>query len=193
MQLSNIPEVRVERARSHYPVDSRYARTPPYRKVILTNPQTDQRQIVFRYRVTTVARFEHHNPPIWATPHPHDFTFTICCESPKSTADIYGCDMVETENNLIQWLKTLPKLVNDWPDCPLGTTEEMAVFVANRFEVLDPLAVIQQVEISETPNRTTIYEVPNIQNVSDSQWRSRLSNLRRACTTVIRRFASIRP
>ncbi|MBT9313210.1 hypothetical protein [Leptothoe kymatousa] len=64
--------------------------------------------------------------------------------------------MVETENNLIQWLRTLPKLVNDWPDCPLGTTEEMAVFVANRFEVLDPLAVIQQVEISETPNRTTI-------------------------------------
>ena len=85
--------------------------------------------------------------------------------------------MVETENNLIQWLKTLPQLVNDWPDCPLGTTEEMAVFVANNFEVLDPLAVIQQVEISETPNRTTIYEVPNIQNVSDSSWWSRLGNV----------------
>jgi 6-pyruvoyl-tetrahydropterin synthase len=85
--------------------------------------------------------------------HDHDFLVTLYLQATRRPEDMYGLDMVETEELLKEWGAYLPNPVNDCPECSLGTTEQLCSYFAQI--KLDSHIKIVSVSVSETSNRVT--------------------------------------
>ena len=140
-------------ARSHYPAHLRETLTSPYRNILSAPIQPDAQPITFAYTIKANVRRQHTNPPIWHHLHYHQFEICLDLEATCHPGDLYGLDMVEVENQLHLWAEELPDVINEHPQCPYGTTEEMCLYFAKI--PLDSAIQIIQVSVSETPNRVT--------------------------------------
>jgi hypothetical protein len=66
---------------------------------------------------------------------------------------MYGVDMIDAENTLKLVLDSIPDPVNDL--IPSGTTEAIAQYVLDNYQLSDTQINITSVSVSETPERTT--------------------------------------
>lgn len=148
---------RVEQARSHYLDNAHITEAAPYRKVKPANTQfsTSAPVIYFEYEISAGFTRLHCNPPLWTDLHPHDFKVTLHLEAPRYATDLYGMDMVEAENLLKLAIADLPPAINDSPDCPDGTTEQLCLYFA-KMQFPDPEVRLKSVKVSECPERATI-------------------------------------
>lgn len=155
--MSDVFNSRVKQARSHYPANARITEPAPYRRVKPTNTQFAKPGPVriFEYEISAGFTRLHYNPPLWLDLHPHDFKVTLHLEAPCYPTDLYGLDMVEAENLLKLAIADLPPAINDSPDCPDGTTEQLCEYFA-KIQFPDPEIRIKTVKVHECPERATI-------------------------------------
>ena len=155
--MSDLFSSRVKQARSHYPANARINQPAPYRQVKPANTQFPKAApvILFEYEISADFTRLHYNPPLWLDLHPHDFKVTLHLESPCYATDLYGVDMVEAENLLKLAIADLPPGINDSPDCPDGTTEQLCLYFA-KIQFPDPEIRIKAVKVYECPERATI-------------------------------------
>ena len=108
---------------------------------------------VFDYDIRYTLTRQHYNPPVSMNAHPHDFCITLELRAQRQPPDIYGLDMVDVEQQLKAYANQLPPVVNDHPEVPTGTTEELCEYFAKM-----PLAShiqVLSVSVAECPERVT--------------------------------------
>lgn len=143
----------VERTRSHYPDHLRTAQAPPYLSALSATAQTAKHPVTFDYLIAASFNRQHYNPPFWLDEHPHDFQVQLHLQAICRPEDLYGLDMVETQKGLQAWCDRLPERINDSPQCPLGTTEQLCLYFA-QIPLHEHIKIVS-VSVSETPERIT--------------------------------------
>ena len=113
--------------------------------------------LIFDYQIRATLRRKHHNPPIWMENHWHDFQITLHLRAQRNPSDMYGLDMVDMEQRLQEWGERLPIIVNDFPLCPGGTTEELCCYFASI--PLDSDVTLIGVYVAENSERLTYLSI----------------------------------
>ena len=113
--------------------------------------------LIFDYQIRATLRRKHHNPPIWMENHWHDFQITLHLRAQRNPSDMYGLDMVDMEQRLQEWGERLPIMVNDFPLCPGGTTEELCSYFASI--PLDSDVTLIGVSVAENSERLTYLSI----------------------------------
>lgn len=109
--------------------------------------------MIFDYDITYTLTRNHYNPPVGMDVHPHHFCITLELRAQRCPPSIYGLDMVYLETQLQQYANQLPDVVNDHPDIPTGTTEELCEYFARM--PLEPHVELLAVSVAECPERIT--------------------------------------
>ena len=97
----------------------------------------------FQYIISGTVKRSHLNIP-FTDFHYHQFGVRLHLEVDR--VGQYGIDMVLAEQQLTQWLESLPDPID-------GTTEDLCEAAIAHFQPILPIA---KVEVSETPERVTI-------------------------------------
>lgn len=107
----------------------------------------------FEYDIRYTLTRLHYNPPVALDAHPHHFLITLHLRAQRRSPNIYGLDMVQLEQQLKDYAEQLPSVVNDHPQVPTGTTEELCEY----FAIMPLSAPIQllSVSVAECPERLT--------------------------------------
>ncbi|MEM9216200.1 MAG: 6-carboxytetrahydropterin synthase [Cyanobacteria bacterium P01_F01_bin.150] len=110
---------------------------------------------VFDYDIRYTLTRQHYNPPVSPREeiHFHDFEITLELRAQRQPPSIYGLDMVNVANQLKAYADQIPLLVNDHPDIPTGTTEQMCEYFVHI--PLDSHIQLLSVSVSECPERVT--------------------------------------
>ncbi|MGF1491081.1 MAG: hypothetical protein ACFBSC_01230 [Microcoleaceae cyanobacterium] len=146
----HIPSVSPCQMKSH---EAKPYQSKSYRDILPAHEQRQQTPTTFTYKISTGFRRQHCNPPLWFDLHFHDFVVTLVLKAICRPGDLYGIDMVDMENRLQAWSKQLPDVVNQHPDCPHGTTEELCSYFAQI--PLESHVCLLSVSVSESTHRTT--------------------------------------
>lgn len=109
---------------------------------------------LYDYRISAAFTREHSNPPLCHQRHSHDFTVTLHLQAVRPVNGLYGLDMIALETALQDWATALPPSINDHPDCPHGTTEELCLYFS-KMPLEAPIRLLT-VAVGETPERVTI-------------------------------------
>lgn len=109
---------------------------------------------IYDYRISAAFTREHSNPPLCHQRHSHDFTVTLHLQAVRPVNGLYGLDMIAFETALQHLAAALPSIINDHPDCPHGTTEELCHYFSRL--PLDAHIRLLTVAVGETPERVTI-------------------------------------
>ena len=109
--------------------------------------------IFFDYSIQYTLTRSHSNPPVSLNIHPHDFCITLELRAERQPPDIYGLDMIRVERQLQTYANQLPDVVNDHPDIPAGTTEQLCEFFS-RIPLESHIQLVS-VSVAECPERVT--------------------------------------
>jgi 6-pyruvoyl tetrahydropterin synthase len=150
-QLENL----LEKTRSHYPSGTEILGKSPYRSIKSSDTLKPKRYLQFEYLISSNFYRQHCNPPIWTNYHYHDFQVTLHLTSLCYSTDLYGVDMIEVEKILQDVCDRIPKIINELPECPEGTTEQLCIYFASVVQFPDPNIKIKAVSVSESPERVT--------------------------------------
>ena len=85
--------------------------------------------------------------------HAHDFRIMLQLRAERRPSELYGLDMVNVEQQLKHYADQFPPLINDHPQTPKGTTEEMCEYFSHM--PLGPHIQLLAVSVSECPERVT--------------------------------------
>lgn len=141
--------------RSHYP--NGCDRSQPAWVGALANQPQEYLPLLYHYQIEAQFERQHHNPPVWTEPHTHNFQVRLYISAIKVPSNLYGLDMVEVEQILRNHIEQLPSSINDHPECPHGTTEELCAYFASI--QLPTTVALTGVAVAECPERWTIIDV----------------------------------
>jgi 6-pyruvoyl-tetrahydropterin synthase len=125
-----------------------------YLRALSPGDQIHRGRIRYEYRIGAHFTRRHANPPLWTDLHEHTFHVTLELAAERPETGLYGLDMVALERRLNAWAEMLPPVLNDCPECPHGTTEELCHYFARL--PLEDHAVLLSVAVAEVPERITV-------------------------------------